>query len=198
MIAVLLCVASMAVLSACGGSSDSAGGSTSSTAGDSSSTAGSSTSPPTTKSSSDGGGEPSAEFAGKGQNGELATAGKESSVEEREAASKVVEASFVARAAGDWAGQCETLAAPLVKGLEKAGSKGILKGSCPATLETMAGKAPKAALENTMVEPLAAVRVKGRLAFGFYHGSGGNDYVIPLEKTGGEWKVGALAPQEAP
>jgi hypothetical protein len=142
--------------------------------------------------------EPSAEFRGKGLNGVLASAGKESTVAERQAASAVLEKSFEARVAGDWATQCETLTAALIKQLEQSASKGNGKMTCPASLEALAGKAKKAALENTMIQPLAALRVNHGQAFAFYHGAGGKDYVIPMAEEGGQWKVVVLTPQEAP
>jgi hypothetical protein len=170
------------------------GGSSSSQGGTPSSTESSSATP------SEGGksGEPSKEFAGKGPNGELAAAGKESSVEEREAASKILALSFTAREDGDWGSQCGTLTASVLSQLEGPTSNGGKKQTCLQALEARAKQAPKATLENNMVEPLAALRVNGSQAFAFYHGAGGKDYVIPMEKEGGEWKVGALSPQEAP
>jgi hypothetical protein len=158
---------------------------------------------PSCGSSSNGGdsteaGEPSAAFAGKGRNGELATAGTESTVEEREAASKVVEESLKARAEGDFEGQCETLAPEMVKQLEERGGTGIAKPTCVESLETLARNAPQAVFENVMTEPLAALRVNGNLAFAFFHGAGGNNYVVPMEKEGTEWKVGSLQIQETP
>lgn len=165
------------VLSACGGGSSSSEG---------------------TGSAAAEGGEPSAAFAGKGENGELATAGTESSVQEREVASLVVEESLEARAAEDFAGQCETLAPELLEALEKRGSKGILKKSCAESLEAMAKRAVPGSFKNTMVEPLAAMRVNGNLAFAFYHGAEGKNYVMLMEKDGTEWKVASLAEQETP
>ncbi|HEX5610838.1 MAG TPA: hypothetical protein VFX45_12195 [Solirubrobacterales bacterium] len=143
-------------------------------------------------------GEPSAAFAGKGENGELATAGTESTVEEREAASKVVEESLEARAEGDFETQCRTLSPELVKQLEERGSKGIVQQNCVESLETLARNAPQAIFENVMTEPLAALRVNGTLAFAFFHGARGNNYVVPMEKEGTEWKVGSLQIQETP
>lgn len=177
-IALLVCVCA---LSACGGGS------------------GSSTTSNTTGTSAT---EPSAEFRGKGTNGELASAGKESTAAERQAASAVLEKSFEARAAGDWVTQCETLAAGLIQQLEKTASKDAStakgKATCPEALEALAGKAKKSSLGNTMTGPLAALRVNGGQAFAFYHGTGGKDYVIPMAEEGGEWKVVVLTPQEAP
>lgn len=142
--------------------------------------------------------EPSAEFAGKGENGVLATAGKESSAEERAVASEVVERNMRARAARNWGAQCQTLARSVVKQLEGASSGGFFTQGCAEVLETVAQRATPAALENTMVEPLAAFRVNGRRAFAFYHGTQGRDYVVPMELEGGEWKVASLVPQETP
>lgn len=142
--------------------------------------------------------EPSAEFAGKGENGVLATAGKESSVEERAVASEVVERNMRARAARNWAAQCQTLARSVTEQLEGASSGGFFKEDCAKALEFTAQKATPAALENTMIEPLAAFRVNGRRAFAFYHGAQGKDYVVPMELEGGEWKVASLVPQETP
>jgi hypothetical protein len=49
-----------------------------------------------------------------------------------------------------------------------------------------------------MTGRIAALRVEGAEAFAFFHGTGGIDYVIPMKKVDGRWKVGAVAPQEAP
>jgi hypothetical protein len=142
--------------------------------------------------------EPSAEFAGKGENGELATAGVESTPEEREAASRVVEASLKAREEGDFEGQCETLAPELVEGLEERGSKGLVNQSCASSLEKLAKRAPPASLKSPMIEPIAALRVNGTLAFAFFRGAGGKHYVVPMEKAGSEWKLGSLEIGETP
>ncbi|HUB98601.1 MAG TPA: hypothetical protein VMS11_02135 [Solirubrobacterales bacterium] len=172
---VLVGVACALSLSACGGGSGSSG---------------------ETASKDGKGGEPSAEFAGNGPNGELASVGKESSAAEREAASAVVEESFKARAAADWEGQCETLAAAQVKPLEDSPRKGAAGKDCGAALEAIAKRSPKGVLKNPMAEPLTAMRVNGSYAFAFFHGVDGKNYVIPMVKEGGEWKVGALVPEE--
>lgn len=141
--------------------------------------------------------EPSAEFAGKGENGELATAGKESTIEEREAASKVVEESFAAAAASEWAKQCATFSSELVESLEtRSRSKG--KISCVGSLEQLAKAIALGAPQNPMTEPLAALRVNGNRAFAFFHGVGGQHFVIPLAREGGQWKLASLSPQETP
>jgi hypothetical protein len=81
--------------------------------------------------------------------------------------------------------------------IESEAGAGVFKQKCAEALEAAAQKASNS-LKNTMVEPLAALRVNGKQAFAFYHGAKGKDYVIPMEKEGGEWKVAALLPEEAP
>lgn len=140
--------------------------------------------------------EPSAEFAGKGENGELAAAGKESTVEEREAASKVVEEALTAATNGEWAKQCALLAQELVEGLESR-SKATGKLNCPESLK-LTGSALGGTPRNPMVEPLAALRVNGIRAFAFFHGVEKRNFVIPMALENGQWKVAALGPQETP
>jgi hypothetical protein len=192
LVAVVIAVAVAMV--GCGG-----GGSSSSTESATTSTPAKTTAAKKAPSEKSNASEPSAEFAGKGPNGKLAKVGKEASVAEREAASKVLEESFDARAAGKWAAQCATLAAALVTQIEKSGALLTAAGGCPKVLETQAGPLPESARANNMAGPVAALRVKGGInGFAFYHGTDGKDYVIPLIKQGGEWKVVALTAQKAP
>lgn len=143
-------------------------------------------------------GEPSREFVGKGPNGKLATVGKESSPAEREAASRVLEESLKAREEGDWEAQCATLVGPLVQQLEEGSSVLGAGGGCPRALEAQATPVPESARANTMTGPIDAFRVKSNQAFAFYHGTEGKDYVIPMIKEGGEWKLASLKEEEAP
>jgi hypothetical protein len=142
--------------------------------------------------------QPSAEFMGKGPNGKLATVGKEASAAEREAASQVLEENLQGRAAEDWAGQCSTLAAPLVKQIEETATVLNAATGCAKALEAQAVPAAPSALANTMTGPIDAFRVNGAQAFAFWHGTEGKDYVMPLIKEGNEWKVASLVTQKAP
>jgi hypothetical protein len=138
--------------------------------------------------------EPSAEFLGQGQNGKLAKIGKESTAAEREAASLVLERNLNARAAGDWETQCATLASSAVEQLTR--SSALTPGlSCPEALETQAKSLPTFALANTMTGPIDALRINQEInGFAFWHGTRGRDFVIPMIKQRGGWKV--VIPQE--
>ncbi len=177
------------VVAGCGGSGGDTGSATTSSSSETESSE-SSTSSDGSKS------EPSAEFAGEGPNAELVTFGKESDEEEREAASEVIEENLEARAAGDWEAQCLTLAEPIINGIEKA--SGGTGAGCAKELEAQASSAPESLLANPMTEPIAALRVGGPRGFALFHGANSKDYVMPLLKEGGEWKVASLTTEEVP
>lgn len=177
-----------------GGGSESSSGSTTS---NSDKTDAQSNTPSSNAASEDSSSEPSREFLGNGPNGKLAKIGKEASAEERETASRVLEKSLDARAAGDWTTQCSTLAASAVKQLEQAVAVLGSPPGCAQSLEVEAGPIPAPARANTMTGPIDAFRInQGFNGFAFYHGTKGRDFVIPLIKQGGEWKVVALQEEE--
>jgi hypothetical protein len=142
--------------------------------------------------------EPSAEFTGQGPNSGVAKFGKEAAPAEREAASNILEESLQARADGEWEAQCSTLAAPIIKGVEKTGSALGAGDGCPAALEAQAKPAPESVRANPMTGPIDVLRVGGNRGFALFHGTKGKDYVIPLLREGGEWKVASLVTEEAP
>jgi hypothetical protein len=49
-----------------------------------------------------------------------------------------------------------------------------------------------------MTGPIDALRVENETAYAFYHGTKGEDFVIPMIKEDGEWKVASLQEQEVP
>lgn len=191
-IVVALIVAGLAAMIGCGGGSSSSSESTSSQSPTSDS--GTTTAPENTESNGSAS-EPSTEFLSNGKNGQLARIGKESSAAEREAASLALEKSLDARAAGDWETQCETLAASVVEQLEQPASTLTPETTCAKGLEEQAQSLPPFARANTMNGPIDAFRInQGINGFAFYHGTRGRDFVIPLIKQDGGWKV--VAPQE--
>lgn len=125
---------------------------------------------------------------------------REASAEELEAASQALNDSFDARAKHDWSSQCETLSKKFVEVVEENGSPYLgVETNCAKSVERAAGNAPPQALANNIVGSLAALRlVGGGQAFAFYHGTGGKDYLIPMEEENGEWKVDSLKAEEVP
>jgi hypothetical protein len=131
---------------------------------------------------------------------EIVNFGEEASSEEREAASAVLEENYEARAAADWAGQCSSLTKGERKRLEEAEAYRNVGKGCTEALKYAAAPAPatKAVRENTLTGPIDALRVKGDQAWALYHGKGGKDYAMPMEKEGNEWKVNNTTTTELP
>jgi hypothetical protein len=194
----------MVALSAvgCGGRSGSSGSSTANSKDSTGDSAGTTTSKDSSASesppASTGNSEPSTEFLGKGTNGKLATQGEVAALAEREAASRVIERSMRARAARDWAGQCAELADLIATKLEENASFVGAKSDCADAVARQAEQAPDSALASTLTGPIDVLRVNFDEGFAFYHGTGGKDYVIPLRKEGGEWKLESLTEAEIP
>jgi hypothetical protein len=143
---------------------------------------------------------PSAEFTGKGGENKPASFGGIADGGEREAASRVLERSLKARAAGDWAAQCATLNASMIAKIEAEGKKLDAGKGCAKSLRAEAEPLAKtkAIRANTLTGPIDVLRVEGIKGYALYHGTKGKDYAMPMEKNGGEWKVAALVTTEVP
>jgi hypothetical protein len=138
--------------------------------------------------------EASAAFIKKGHINLVPKFGEEAPEKEREEVNVIVTENLKARAAADFATQCKTLGA---KGMaEVPGAKN--QKNCAAALkkfaEPLAGT--KKAREDTLKGSIAALRVKGDKGWALYHGAGGKDYAVPLEKEGGTWKVSSVLTTE--
>lgn len=125
--------------------------------------------------------------------------GHEATVKDREAASKVLAENLEARAAGNWATQCSSLTLDLVRELE--GTVSAQKpNECASRLKQLAE--PLSGSASVRADPLRGsidvLMVNGAKAYALFHGTKNKDYAIPMEKAGGEWKVGALLTSEAP
>lgn len=187
-LALVAAVLMAAIVSGCGSGGSSSSPGSSSSAGSTSSSGESSSSSET---------EASAQFKGSGPNSKIATFGQEADSEEREAASEVLEENLKARAARDFAGQCSSLTKGAIKVVDSAPTILHPEG-CAKDLEAQANGAPESVLANSLTGPIDALRIKGEKAFALYHGTHGKDYAMPMEKEGGEWKVGSVVTQEVP
>jgi hypothetical protein len=127
------------------------------------------------------------------------TFGREGSEVEREEASKVLTENLEARQKGDFVTQCATLSPLAVEsvinpeGIPKVKSE-LGPRACPRKLKALATPLSKstAIRVNTLDGPIDAFRTDGKKAYALYHGTGGKDYAIEMEKIHGGWRVGAL------
>lgn len=138
----------------------------------------------------------SAGFIVPGGDNSVQRFGSEAPAEEREAASGVLESYLHARSAENWGAACAALSARTAEPLEElAASSPKAKGTtCAAALAALAGSRP--APTDNLAGPIGALRVEGDRGFALFHGSDGNDYVVPMQREGSIWKVATLEPVE--
>jgi hypothetical protein len=142
------------------------------------------------------------EFLVPGGDNLVQTFGKEASDAEREEASRVVHAWMKARVAEDWVTDCKYLSRYYVKAL-LLDVGGVTNGrvkTCPGALKYF-GDAASGSSGNTLTGPIDSFRIKTPdetetewEAFAQWHGPNGRDWVLPLEREEGTWKVGIAGP----
>jgi hypothetical protein len=117
--------------------------------------------------------------------------GSEAPAAERAAGEAALGAYLSARAGGDWAGACKLLAAGVRKQL------GTLSGaageSCATAYATLSAGAPAAERADPLVGSLAALRVEAETAFALFYGPNSQQYMMPMQRDAGGWKVTQIA-----
>jgi hypothetical protein len=141
--------------------------------------------------------EPSSQFKATKADKKIVDFGEEAPPEEREAAGLVLAANFKAREAADFSTQCSSLSRQMLEQLSGPGKKEPA-ASCPSALRKLAEplSGTKNIRKDTLGGPITALRCKGAGGYALFHGTDGGDYAMPMNKEGGEWKVGALVTTE--
>ncbi len=139
---------------------------------------------------------PSREFLVREGDNAIQIFGREGSKAEREQVSKVIQGWLKARAAQDWAKDCSYFSRKYIHMLvaEDAvhASKGKAK-NCPQALAFF-GHLASGSYKNTLTGPVDSLRVGEGHAYAQYHGNDGHDWVVPVEKEGGEWRITVSTP----
>lgn len=145
-------------------------------------------------------GEGSSAFRTPGGDNSIQEFGKEADTAEVESATAAIDGFLEARANGEWEQQCSFLAAAAVRPLEQLAARSPqLKGKgCGAILAALGSQAPASSRANVLTDGVASLRIEGDQGFALFHGPNGTDYFMTVRKEDGEWKVGALAPNEFP
>jgi hypothetical protein len=182
LLAPILVIALAAGAAGCGGGSSTSGGS------------GSTSTPLQLEEESSGSGV--SQFSATTSGGqELLAFGTEASAAEREAASKVLEENLEARAAADFVKQCATLKAILVQELiEQLTKEKVSNPSCDKALNRFAQ--PLSGSSKLRADQLdghiTVLLQEGSTGYALFHGNDQKDYVMPLTKEEGQWKVASL------
>jgi hypothetical protein len=140
---------------------------------------------------------PTREFFVVGGDNAVQLFGHEATGGERAQGSKVIERWMRARAAKDHATECVYLARSFVSEFVVEATK-VSKGkatTCPQALAffgTSAGGVNH--FDDTTTGPIDSLRIEGGQGYGQYHGNDGHDYIVPMAREGGEWKVSTASP----
>lgn len=148
---------------------------------------------------------PSRAFLVPGGDNVVQTFGEEATKKERQRASHVIALWMNARAARDWQQDCSYFSRAYVHSLVATDASQVTHGTvktCPAALRFFGHRA-SGNYKNNLSGEIDSLRVGegegvggNRVTSGYaqYHGNDGKDWVIPLEKEAGEWKVAKASP----
>jgi hypothetical protein len=139
---------------------------------------------------------PSREFLIPDGDNAVQTFGPEASAADREAASRVIHAWMRARVAEDWGADCSFFSEPYIRALVKDANT-VSNGkvtNCPQALDYF-GEQASGTSGNTLMGPIDSLLVRGNRAFAQWHGPE-EDWILPLRKEGGQWKVDIASPLE--
>lgn len=121
--------------------------------------------------------------------------GVEASAAERQAAAEAVGGYIEGGAAERWSQQCRYLSRSILEPLEVAAAEaGQGEDSCAEILEAIAERTPASRRVDNMASAVGSLRVQGNRGYALYRGTDGSDYVIPVSREDGQWKVAAQTP----
>lgn len=129
-------------------------------------------------------------LSAKSERNPIAKFGHEASAAEREKVGALITRSLEARAAADFASQCQTLNMAAIENIPGAKNR----RDCAAALKRFASPlaGTKKVRANTLSGPIVELRIQGNRGYVLYHGNDGKDYYVPVEKEDGAWKLGSI------
>jgi hypothetical protein len=121
------------------------------------------------------------------------TFGSEAGAGERAQAEATLRSYLQARSAEDWASACRLLAKSVRQGYEQLGasSSKAKAGGCAPVLASLSKGAD---LTDPLTGHLLSLRVHGANAFALFYGPGHQQYMVPMNLEGGQWRPTQAAP----
>jgi len=145
---------------------------------------------------------PSREFLVSTGDNVVQTFGREGTKAEREQASETIEAWMRARAVQDWKKDCSYFSKSYNTNItdDAHGVTGGKVKNCPQALAYFK-HAASGDYVNNLAGPIDSLRVglyKEQLNQGYaqYHGNDGMDWIVPMNRDNGRWKVSIASPIE--
>jgi len=139
---------------------------------------------------------PTRQFIAPGADNVVQEFGREATAAERKQVSKTVEAWLRARVRGEWARACSYLHKKNVADAIEMGSidTGKHLTSCAQGLAALTrnGETPR----DNIKGGVASLRIGGGHGFAQYHGKEGRDWIVPVRRDDGFWKIAGFDPIE--
>lgn len=138
---------------------------------------------------------PTRQFLVAGGDNAIQLFGQEASPAERREASRVIHGWMAARADARWRSDCRYLSRAYRRTLvtDAHGVSGGRVTSCPAALRFFGAKASGNRV-NTLTGPIDSLRVGEGHGYAQYHGPHGVDWIVPMDRENGHWKVAIASP----
>jgi hypothetical protein len=140
---------------------------------------------------------PSREFLVPGGDNAVPTFGREATRGERAQASRTIRPWMRARAAKAWARDCSYFSRKFSRTIT-ADAHGVSHGKVRTCAQALAffGSEASGDFVDTLAGSVGSLRVEGGQGYAQYHGNDGHDWVVPMDRESGKWKVAAAAPLE--
>ena len=121
--------------------------------------------------------------------------GREASQAEREEASRTIHAWLRARAKQDWPKDCSYFHHRYRERLvdDARSVSGGKADNCPQALAYFGHKVSGSLVDN-LRGPIISFRVRAGKGYAQYHGTDGSDWILPMNKESGKWKVSNARP----
>ena len=139
---------------------------------------------------------PTRQFVVPGGDNAVQTFGREATAAERKQVTKVIQKWLRARAARNWAEDCRYLAPSSIKYAESSASYMAQHkvSGCTKALGVMAVKGQKVSLKYNMAGGVVSLRLGEGHGYAQYHGNDGRDWIIPVIRENGVWKITTFDP----
>ena len=139
---------------------------------------------------------PTRQFVVPGGDNAVQTFGREATPAERKQAAAIIGAWMRARAVQDWAKDCSYFGRGYSKNIT-TDAHGVTNGrvkSCPEALAYFKHEASGDYVNNFKGTTVASLRIGEGHGYAQYHGTDGKDWIVPVERNDGEWKVSIATP----
>jgi hypothetical protein len=135
---------------------------------------------------------PAAPFVKAKADNSVPTFGTQAGASQRDQAEATLKAYLQARAKADWPAACRYLSASTRQGFEKlasSSSSSSSKSKAPGCAPILAALSKGADLSDPFSGHLLSLRVHGINAFALFYGPHHQQYIVPMNREGGQWRL---------